>query len=159
LQDINRVLSVPNLPFFYLVYRAWSHWRALSGGQHLQFLLKNKLISLSPSAVLAQVYQSKAAAHSGPTEPATGGTDSLQGKSALEADEDIILSKSDAEQIACDLDLPEVEVELERAIWQGERARVGKIQEEGPQKGEQPGEHSSPSQDPSRAKSDDKKSP
>ncbi|UKZ60270.1 uncharacterized protein TrAtP1_001552 [Trichoderma atroviride] len=39
---------IPNIPFFYLVYRAWSHWRAINGGKHVQWLIQNKLIQLSP---------------------------------------------------------------------------------------------------------------
>ncbi len=30
---------IPNIPFFYVAFRAWSHWRALEGSKHLQKLL------------------------------------------------------------------------------------------------------------------------
>lgn len=48
---------LPNLPFFYLCYRAYSHWRALGGSRHLQKLLDGNLISLQPDPVLDVVYQ------------------------------------------------------------------------------------------------------
>ncbi|PWN19715.1 hypothetical protein BCV69DRAFT_271634 [Microstroma glucosiphilum] len=36
---------VPNLPFFYLVWRAWSHWRAFQSSQYLSTLLtQNRLL-------------------------------------------------------------------------------------------------------------------
>src|ERR1700722_11184421 len=47
---------IPNIPFFYLVYRAWSHWRALSGSKHIQFLIERKLIKTKPSPILDTLY-------------------------------------------------------------------------------------------------------
>lgn len=40
---------VPNIPFFYVVYRAWSHYRAMSGAAHLQKLLKEDRVQPSAS--------------------------------------------------------------------------------------------------------------
>ncbi|ORY86834.1 mitochondrial K+-H+ exchange-related-domain-containing protein [Protomyces lactucae-debilis] len=40
---------VPNIPFFYVAYRAWSHYRAMSGSAHLQLLLKESRIQPSAS--------------------------------------------------------------------------------------------------------------
>jgi hypothetical protein len=47
---------IPNLPFFYLAYRAFSHWRALEGAKHLSFLAKNGLFQPVESAALDAVY-------------------------------------------------------------------------------------------------------
>ncbi|KAM0279088.1 hypothetical protein ACHAQH_004774 [Verticillium albo-atrum] len=121
---------IPNLPFFYLVYRAWSHWRALAGSDHLGFLIKNKLLDLSPSKRLDKVYTSLLpATRVKPSKPATGETDPLVGKSEKAADEGLILSQKDGKKIADVLDLPELEVEMERAIWQIDRAKKAKQDE------------------------------
>ncbi|KAI5299171.1 hypothetical protein KEM55_002492 [Ascosphaera atra] len=47
---------IPNIPFFYLAYRAWSHWRALEGSKHLAFLLDNKLVAPNSHAALERLY-------------------------------------------------------------------------------------------------------
>ncbi|KAM0325528.1 hypothetical protein ACHAQA_007515 [Verticillium albo-atrum] len=121
---------IPNLPFFYLVYRAWSHWRALAGGDHLQFLIKNKLLDLTPSKKLDKVYTPLLPAASvKPSKPATGETEPLEGKSKKAAEEDLILSQKDGKKIVDVLDLPELEVEMERAIWQIDRAKKAKQDE------------------------------
>ncbi|EEY18257.1 conserved hypothetical protein [Verticillium alfalfae VaMs.102] len=112
---------IPNLPFFYLVYRAWSHWRALAGSNHLRFLVKNKLLDLSPSKKLDQVYTPLLpAAPIKPSKPASG---NQVGEPNEVADEKVILSQKDGKKIVDVLDLPELEVEMERAIWQIERAK------------------------------------
>lgn len=63
------------IPFFYLAFRAYSHWKgnssepyvstykvltsfaALKGGEHLEFLLKNNLLAPVPSPELDTVYK------------------------------------------------------------------------------------------------------
>jgi hypothetical protein len=115
--------SIPNLPFFYLAYRAWSHWRALAGGKHIQFLIQNKLLALSPSAVLGQVYALRSPASSAvlasPSHSEATGTSETTSEAE---DEAILIHKETPRQIAEALDLPEVEPELERARWQVELA-------------------------------------
>lgn len=115
---------VPNLPFFYLVYRAWSHWRALAGGNHLEFLVKNKLFKLSPSKLLDDIYN--------PLLPEKGEkmnlksieqTGPLKSEPEVAADELVILTEDHSEDIAEALELPELEVEMERAIWQINQAK------------------------------------
>ncbi|KAK4245150.1 mitochondrial K+-H+ exchange-related-domain-containing protein [Corynascus novoguineensis] len=121
---------IPNLPFFYLVYRAWSHWRALSGGKHVQFLLKNKLLALTPSPVIDEVYtQEKQPLPSTPEattdsrEELGDNPDSISENSAQNTNgERMLLSQANAKRMTQALDLPQLEVELERAIWQVETA-------------------------------------
>jgi hypothetical protein len=48
--------SVPNIPGFYLVFRAWSHYRALYGARHLEFLVKQNLVEHKPSTLLDRIY-------------------------------------------------------------------------------------------------------
>ncbi|KAK6512281.1 hypothetical protein TWF481_001171 [Arthrobotrys musiformis] len=50
---------IPNIPFFYLVFRAYSHWRALQGGRHLEFLVKNNLLDPQPDTQLDRIYKTK----------------------------------------------------------------------------------------------------
>jgi len=118
---------VPNLPFFYLVYRAWSHWRAIAGGKHIQFLLQNRLLTLSPSPILDDVYATQKqplSSSAGPTtEPDTDGVESVKSRDLPHPEgEAMLLSQANGKKMTQALDLPQLEVELERAIWQVEKA-------------------------------------
>ncbi|SPN99631.1 uncharacterized protein DNG_02483 [Cephalotrichum gorgonifer] len=130
---------IPNLPFFYLVYRAWSHWRAIKGGQHVQFLVKNKLLSLAPSPILDAIYASpKLQAAKLPPHPIVGdessaekashdvkaeGGDAPEETAAGEMPEKILVTKEIGRQLSEALEHPEIEVEIERALWQVEQQR------------------------------------
>ncbi|KAM0484256.1 hypothetical protein ACHAPX_001676 [Trichoderma viride] len=96
---------VPNIPFFYLVYRAWSHWRAINGGKHVQWLIQNNLVQLSPSKALDQLY----------TKEGQAPIEELSGK------EQMLITQQQIRDFSETLNLPPVEIELERAIWQVER--------------------------------------
>lgn len=115
---------IPNIPFFYLVFRAWSHWRALSGSKHIEFLLDNKLIKSQPSPILNQLYSTgkhpfyKPVASTIQQFPSS----SAQSQAGISESETIILKKSDGELIAEALKVPELEMELARAVWQVEKS-------------------------------------
>src|ERR1700712_2230057 len=47
---------IPNIPGFYLLFRAWSHWKALYGAKHLEFLIQNNLVKTTPSPILDELY-------------------------------------------------------------------------------------------------------
>ncbi|KIM41021.1 hypothetical protein M413DRAFT_72320 [Hebeloma cylindrosporum] len=47
---------IPNLPFFFCVWRAWSHYRAYKASKYLQSLLEHDLIVPEPSEPLDAVY-------------------------------------------------------------------------------------------------------
>ena len=112
----NIISRIPNLPFFYLVFRAWSHWRALSGSKHLQFLLENKLITAKPSKILDELYATgKRSFDRGPTSSPESTSSPLQ-------EEEMVLHKTDGKRISKALDVPELDVELDRAVWQVEKA-------------------------------------
>jgi hypothetical protein len=121
---------MPNLPFFYLVYRAWSHWRALSGGRHIQFLLSNKLLTLEPSPVVDEVYAEQKEPLLSTPEPTTepdvepvNHPDPASANGSLHPNgETMLLSQAKGKEMTRALDLPQLEVELERAIWQVETA-------------------------------------
>ncbi|KFA55511.1 hypothetical protein S40293_02034 [Stachybotrys chartarum IBT 40293] len=96
---------IPNIPFFYLLYRAWSHYRAISGGKHAQWLLENNLILQSPSKEVDAVY----------TKPGSV-LEETDGK------ERMLLTQDHIPELARTLDIPALQLELERAIWQVERS-------------------------------------
>ncbi|KAK2064364.1 hypothetical protein LY76DRAFT_587568 [Colletotrichum caudatum] len=122
---------IPNLPFFYLVYRAWSHWRALEGGKHLRFLIDNKLLALSPSKLLNDIYTPLLPENTirTPSKPDLGQREPLQGKAENAEDEAILLSQTNGQRIAKELNVPELAVEMERAIWQVNHAKQAKQEE------------------------------
>lgn len=119
--------SIPNIPFFYLAYRAWSHWRALGGGKHIQFLLQNQLLIHKPSPILDEVY-----AKQSPPLPSTLDSTANPGElknthpnmlqDAQAVGEAMLLDQTSGKKMAQALELPQLEVELERAIWQVEQA-------------------------------------
>lgn len=93
---------IPNLPFFYLVYRAWSHWRAIAGGKHIQWLVGEKLLKPTPSRTLDKLYGEMRAVEDGK--------------------ERLLLTQEQVTSFSETLDVPALEIELERAIWQVEQA-------------------------------------
>jgi len=115
---------IPNLPFFYIAYRAWSHYRALAGGKHIVFLLQNKLLSLTPSPILDEVYATQKRPLLTTAEPTTDtGASDINPSGLPNPDgETMLLSQANGRRMTQALDLPELEVELERAIWQVETA-------------------------------------
>ncbi|KAK4226196.1 mitochondrial K+-H+ exchange-related-domain-containing protein [Podospora fimiseda] len=120
---------IPNIPFFYLAYRAWSHWRAIKGGQHLTFLLKNNLITLRPSPIVDAVYARQKQPLASTLEPTTLPDAELLRNEEVPGPEDpnpsgetMLLSQANGIKMTQALDLPQLEVELERAIWQVENA-------------------------------------
>ncbi|KAI1207934.1 mitochondrial K+-H+ exchange-related-domain-containing protein [Annulohypoxylon truncatum] len=116
---------IPNLPFFYLMYRAWSHWRALAGGKHIRFLCDNNLLSLSPSPVLNSIYTPLLGHFALPKDSKAdigGATPLPDNTSKVSEDETLLLSQDKGRQLVRALEIPELEVELERAIWQVETA-------------------------------------
>ena len=121
---------MPNIPFFYLVYRAWSHWRAFSGGKHIQFLLEKNLLTLTPSSVVDEVYSKESRPLPSSPEPTTDSDADKLGDlgpspdtgSQNPAGETMLLSQASGKKLTQALDIPQLEVELERAIWQVETA-------------------------------------
>ncbi|KAI1079187.1 mitochondrial K+-H+ exchange-related-domain-containing protein [Whalleya microplaca] len=116
---------IPNLPFFYLAYRAWSHWRALAGGKHIQFICSKNLLSISPSPVLDSIYPALLPRPSLPKEPTIDSkkaNPSSATDTGIPKEEIMLLTQKKGRQLVKALDVPELEVELERAIWQVEMA-------------------------------------
>lgn len=102
------------------MYRAWSHWRALEGGKHLRFLLDNKLLALAPSKLLNDIYTPLLPDSMSPASPKYQAKTaaSQDGNPDAVKDDEILLSQANGQRIAKALELPELGVEIERAIWQ-----------------------------------------
>ncbi|EIN13022.1 hypothetical protein PUNSTDRAFT_98047 [Punctularia strigosozonata HHB-11173 SS5] len=49
---------IPNLPFFYCVWRSWSHYRAYKASEYLQSLIEEGVISPEPNPELESIYAS-----------------------------------------------------------------------------------------------------
>jgi hypothetical protein len=129
---INYVLTearIPNLPGFYLAFRAYSHWKALRGAQHLEFLCKNNLIRHAPSSILDQLYAAglmypsrealrKAPA---PTREQCEAVANLTKRQTNDGQEDVMLIQGwNGKLMAEKFKLPGMEVEIERAVEQVE---------------------------------------
>ncbi|CAK7564374.1 MAG: hypothetical protein SEPTF4163_002263 [Sporothrix epigloea] len=111
---------IPNIPFFYLAYRAWSHWRALSGGKHIQHLLeKENGLVFTPSPILDAIYaKEKVLCDSRAPVPIRDG-ETVQ----KESFEKLLLSNPGGSRAVADaFNSPALELELERAVWQVETA-------------------------------------
>ncbi|KAI1264224.1 mitochondrial K+-H+ exchange-related-domain-containing protein [Xylariaceae sp. FL1019] len=114
---------IPNLPFFYLLYRAWSHYRAFAGGRHIQWLVSNNFLTLEPSSTLDTVYPNRLPSPT-PVQPtsksSSGPNPSDQTEKPSPVEEKMLLTQASGRQLVKALDIPELEIEIERAIWQVE---------------------------------------
>ncbi|KAF4770127.1 hypothetical protein N7455_006484 [Penicillium solitum] len=107
---------VPNIPFFYLAYRGWSHWRALNGSRHLEFLVEKNLLNPISLPELEKLYAKRA---SQTLEGTTTETSYSEIADDIEESEDrVLLKMSDAKKLATILEAPELALEAERAIIQ-----------------------------------------
>ena len=105
---------IPNLPFFYLVFRAWSHWRAIAGGKHIQWLSEHKLLQPSPSETLDKLYGHEEGQHLALASAVVDGEN--------DAKEKMLLTEKQARAFSETLEMPALALELERAVWQVEEA-------------------------------------
>jgi hypothetical protein len=88
----------------------------LSGSQHLEFLLENKLITAKPSKILDELYST------GKQPFDAQSILSSENASSAASEEKMFLNKSNGKRIAEALGIPELDVELDRAVWQVEKA-------------------------------------
>ena len=89
----------------------------MSGSRHIEFLLNNKLIKPSPSKILDELY----AGNQRPFDVSTMASTSKPLPGQGIADEQMILHKADGKRIATTLGISELDVELDRAVWQVEK--------------------------------------
>ncbi|KAI9672481.1 MAG: hypothetical protein M1817_003247 [Caeruleum heppii] len=105
--------------------------KALSGSKHIEFLLDHKLIRGSPSPTLDDIYNSDSVMSGNES---TNGKDMSDGlmkdvdSQAADPDggeataERMLLQESHGKRMAEVLEVPELAVEIERAVWQVRRA-------------------------------------
>lgn len=78
--------------------------------------MDNKLITAKPSKILDELYAT------GKQSFDAGSVSSLEESPGLTQEERMVLHKSDGKRISEALDIPELDVELDRAVWQVEKA-------------------------------------
>ncbi|GAB7341381.1 hypothetical protein MBLNU457_7637t1 [Dothideomycetes sp. NU457] len=132
---------IPNIPLFYLAFRAWSHFKALNGGRYLEHLLDRKMITPTASPTLDQMYAAglihparevvRGAASPSETDTHEVAVKTLQ-QTNDDAEEVMLLRGWNGKLLAEKFELPEMEIEIERAVEQ-----VEKSIKEGKEKAEQ----------------------
>ncbi|KAL4738041.1 mitochondrial K+-H+ exchange-related-domain-containing protein [Aspergillus similis] len=113
---IGLIPLIPNIPFFYLVYRGWSHWRALNGSRHLQFLVEKDLLKPISYPGLVELYAkrvSRTLEEADREDPVEEMVENVE-----KSDDKILLRMKDAKKLATILDAPGLALEAERAISQ-----------------------------------------
>ena len=88
----------------------------MSGSKHIEFLLDKKLITPQPSKILDELYTSRKRPFDTGSVTSTTSHDSTAGTDAM------VLHKSDGKRIAQALEMPQLDIELDRAVWQVEKA-------------------------------------
>ncbi|KAE8355040.1 mitochondrial K+-H+ exchange-related-domain-containing protein [Aspergillus coremiiformis] len=123
---IGLIPLIPNIPFFYLVYRGWSHWRALNGSKHLEYLVGKDLLNPMSHPALERLYAKRVSRvlEKSNTEKSTA--DMVE--DVEKGDDRLLLRMDDAKKLASILEAPELALEAERAIVQvEEKLRVGNM--------------------------------
>jgi hypothetical protein len=125
-------VRIPNLPFFYLAYRGWSHWRgessisnwfqynadqysAWSGSKHLVHLLDNNLLNPHSSAELVSFYQKRLSQANQEGKLTTEPTSTVREPGGKEK---LLLEVTDGKELGEVLQAPEIAIEVERAVLQ-----------------------------------------
>ncbi|BCS26052.1 mitochondrial K+-H+ exchange-related family protein [Aspergillus puulaauensis] len=107
---------IPNIPFFYLVYRGWSHWRALNGSKHLQFLVEKNLLNPISHPGLVELYAKRVSRTLEETQREIPAAEMVE--NVEKSDDRILLRTKDAKKLATILDAPGLALEAERAVIQ-----------------------------------------
>jgi len=106
---------IPNLPFFFCIWRSWHHFRAYKASQYLQDLLARGAISPQPDPQLDQIYSSSAPSTLNSQEAATPETREPESSDPNA----MLLSTSDVPRIQHTFKLPKPFVaDLNRALVQ-----------------------------------------
>lgn len=102
-----------------MLYRAYSHYVAWSGSQHLELLVNKQLLKPEPSTLLDDIYSARSKLLQAPIE--TDEKKTSDSSPLLPSDEVILLSKESGTKIADAFDVKELGVEIERAVEQVEK--------------------------------------
>ena len=104
------------------MFRAWSHYAALSGSKHLEFLVGKNLVTPKPSKILDELY-------AGDRKPFENGTSNPAIEFPDGNAEQMVLRAEDHKRFADTLEFPELSIELSRAVWQVEKALKARDEE------------------------------
>ena len=115
----NHFIRVPNLPLGYMLFRTWSHYRALNGGKYLEALLSRNLVAPTPSKEMDEIYA--AGLPSNASQPASEKTPFQSNENS----ETMLLKRWNGKLIAETFQLPELEIEISRAVDQVEAMVTG----------------------------------
>ncbi|KAI9671648.1 MAG: hypothetical protein M1831_003176 [Alyxoria varia] len=124
---------IPNIPFFYLVFRAYSHYRALAGSNHLTHILDNSTINREPSTTLDNLYTAgllyptRSSSRDAPDpslEKSRAVVERVREQTNGWQEAVMLLRGWNGKLIAERLKLPSLEVEIERAVEQVEKGLV-----------------------------------
>lgn len=105
---------IPNIPFFYVAFRCWSHWRALRGSDHLDFLLDHRILRFISTPEIENIYKTVAPNLQNSYQFITRN----QVLSGEDSEEHLLLTSGSHTVISKDLQVPELSAEVERAIMQ-----------------------------------------
>ena len=90
----------------------------MSGSKHVEYLIQNNLIKATPSQILNDLYANGKLNFSRISEKPTEDLRSQE----KDGKEQMLLHKSDGKVISNALEIAELDVELDRAVWQVENA-------------------------------------
>jgi hypothetical protein len=85
---------IPNFPLFYVLWRAWSHYKAWRGATYLESLIKLGMIVEKPSSGLDALYQ-KRQITAGGEKPSNGASTLSSSSSSSSSDSDVAVLASD----------------------------------------------------------------
>ncbi|BEJ14024.1 hypothetical protein CspHIS471_0311980 [Cutaneotrichosporon sp. HIS471] len=133
---------IPNFPMFYVLWRAWSHYKAWRGATYLESLLKLGMITEKPSDTLNDIYSAKQPLIQG--EVASGKGEAQVAETTEDKEEtepapypDMMIVAEQLPTLEKAFDMREQEcIDIERAIGQAshralEAEKVLGLQEEG----------------------------
>jgi len=118
---------LPNFPAFYLIYRAWSHYKALFGAKYLDFMVENHLMEPSPSSLLDKIYvaslmSSKTKPNLVPEQITKEQIDTIvsgvKSFSASQSKDTMLLNAASGAILSSEFEVKEMAVEVERAVEQ-----------------------------------------
>lgn len=105
---------IPNIPFFYLAFRCWSHWRALKGSDHLDFMLDHRILHFISTPEMENIYRTV-----GPSRQKS--YDFVTRNQVLDGEdpkEQLLLTAGSHSMVSETLQVPELSGEVERAVKQ-----------------------------------------
>lgn len=93
----------------------------MSGSKHIMYLVEKGLISVKPSSILETLYSTGASSKPLNSKALAEEKDPSR-NTTTEPEEEMVLTPDSAGVIAKALEVPELEAELDRAIWQVEKS-------------------------------------